>query len=261
VHRCSLEGSASGSPPLAISPPESSRSRWCFRSCLLAAVRGAQPRGGWRSSAIARLQGFSSCSPVATSRQWSYRGMTTSLVVERSEPGCGLPLPSASRMFIIRAGEEGEPSWGPAFRMGWRPASSSNIRGRRAFTGLAKEANFSYAGSVSCRCRQLLHVWLLGLDGFGAASGAASYCSVGAWLSIHRTGDGRAMRRSATSTASPAPPAAPGSHTRRHMPWGRRPRSWMVLSSLPQEDRSEDLFARAEAVAAHRCRGGRCRRC
>jgi hypothetical protein len=91
VRRCSLEGSASGSPPLTISPPESSRSRWCFRSCLLAAVRGAQPRGGWRSSAIARLQGFSSCSPAATSRQWSSRGMTTSLVVERSEPGCGLP--------------------------------------------------------------------------------------------------------------------------------------------------------------------------
>jgi hypothetical protein len=45
--------------------------------------------------------------------------MTTSLVVERSEPGCGLSLPSASRMFIILAGVEGEPSWGPAFRMGW----------------------------------------------------------------------------------------------------------------------------------------------
>jgi hypothetical protein len=29
------------------------------------------------------------------------------------------PLPSASRMFIILAGVEGEPSWGPAFRMGW----------------------------------------------------------------------------------------------------------------------------------------------
>jgi hypothetical protein len=45
--------------------------------------------------------------------------MTTSLVVERSEPGCGLPLPSASKMFIILAGVEGEPSWGPAFCMGW----------------------------------------------------------------------------------------------------------------------------------------------
>jgi hypothetical protein len=92
VRRWSLEGSASGPPPPAVSPPESSRSWWCYRSCLLlAAVRGAQPRGGWRSSAIARLQGFSSCSPAAIFCQWSSRGMITSLVVERSEPGCGLP--------------------------------------------------------------------------------------------------------------------------------------------------------------------------
>jgi hypothetical protein len=88
----SLEGFASGPSPLAISPSESSRSWWRYRSCLLlTAVRGAQPRGGWRSSAITRLQGFSSCSPAAISCQWSSRGMTTSLVVERSEPGCGLP--------------------------------------------------------------------------------------------------------------------------------------------------------------------------
>jgi hypothetical protein len=51
------------------------------------------------------------------------------------------PLPSASRMFIIRAGEEGKPSWCPTFRMGWRPASSSSIRGRRASTSLTEEAN------------------------------------------------------------------------------------------------------------------------
>jgi hypothetical protein len=159
-------------------------------------------------------------------------------VVERSEPGCGLPLPSASRMFIILAGVEGEPSWGPAFRMGWRPASSSSIRGRRAFTSLAEEANFSYAGPASCRRRQLPRVWLLGLDGLGAASDTVSCRLVGAWLSVHHTGDGRAVRRSATSMASPAPPAAlfrrrPGGRTRRRTPWGWRPRSWMVLSSLP----------------------------
>jgi hypothetical protein len=129
VHRCFLEGSASGSSPPTISPLESSHSWWCCRSCsLLAAVRGAQPRGGWRTSAIARLQGFSSRSPVATSGRWSFTRMTTSLVVERSEPGYGLPLPSASRMFIIRAGEEasrvgvlpsawaGDPLLPPAFR-------------------------------------------------------------------------------------------------------------------------------------------------
>jgi hypothetical protein len=79
--------------------------------------------------------------------------MTTSLVVERSEPGYGLPLPSASRIFIIRAGEEGEPSWGPAFCMGWWPSSSSSIWGRRAFASLAKEANFGYAGPADCKRR------------------------------------------------------------------------------------------------------------
>jgi hypothetical protein len=84
-----------GHPPAAL-PSGSSRFsfpvRRCCRSCLLlAAVGGARPRRSWRSSAIVRLQGFSSCSPAAISRQWSSRRMTTSLVVERSEPGCGLP--------------------------------------------------------------------------------------------------------------------------------------------------------------------------
>jgi hypothetical protein len=57
---------------------------------LLAVVGGARPRGGWRSSDIARLQGFSSCSPTAVPHQWSSVGMITSLVVGRSKPGCGL---------------------------------------------------------------------------------------------------------------------------------------------------------------------------
>jgi hypothetical protein len=165
-------------------------------------------------------------------------------------------------MFIIRAGEEGEPSWGPAFRMGWRPASSSSIRGRRAFTSIAEEANFGYAGPAYCRRRQPPHARFLDLGGFGAASDAASCRLVGAWLSVHRTGDGRVVRRSATSTASPASPAAPGGVIQdvvRVRGW--RPRSWMVLSSLPLEDGSEDLFARVEAVAAYRCRGGRYRQC
>jgi hypothetical protein len=149
VRQCSLEGSASGPSPPAISSPKSLRSWRCHRSCLLLlVVRGVQPRGGWHSSAITRLQGFSSRSPVATSSRWSSTRMTTSLVVERSEPGCGLPLPSASRMFIIRAGEEGEPSRGSAFHMGWWPTSSSSIRGRRALASLAKEANFGYVGSA-----------------------------------------------------------------------------------------------------------------
>jgi hypothetical protein len=120
VRWCLLERPASGPSPPAISPPESLRSWWCRWSCfLLAVVRGAQPRGGWFSSVIARLQGFSSCSPAAVPRQWPSRRMTTSLVVGRSKPGCGFPPPSASRMFITLAGAEGEPSRGPALHVGW----------------------------------------------------------------------------------------------------------------------------------------------
>jgi hypothetical protein len=69
VRWCSLEGSASGPSPSAISSPKSSRLWWCHRFCLLlVVVRGVQPHGGWHSSAIARLQGFSSCSPAAIYR-------------------------------------------------------------------------------------------------------------------------------------------------------------------------------------------------
>jgi hypothetical protein len=149
VHRCSLEGSASGSSPPAISSPKSSRSRWCRRSCLLlVVVRGVQPHGGWHSSAIAQLQGFSSRNPIATSDRWSSTRMTTSLVVERSEPGCGLPLPSAFKDVHHPRWGGGRAESGSAFRVGWWSASSSSIRGRRAFASLAKEANFGYAGSA-----------------------------------------------------------------------------------------------------------------
>jgi hypothetical protein len=91
VRRCSLERSASRPSLRVTSPPKSSRSWWCRRSCLLAAVGGVQPHGGWRSSTIIRLQGFSSRSPVATSGRWSSTRMTTSLVVEKSVSGCSLP--------------------------------------------------------------------------------------------------------------------------------------------------------------------------
>jgi hypothetical protein len=54
--------------------------------------------------------------------------MTTSFVAGKDEPGRGLPLPSASTMFIIRAGEEGAPSRGLPPR-GQRPAPSLSDRG------------------------------------------------------------------------------------------------------------------------------------
>jgi hypothetical protein len=47
------------------------------------------------------------------------------------------------------------------------------------FTILAEEANLGYTGPAGCRRCQLPRVWLLGLDGFGAASNAASRRQVG----------------------------------------------------------------------------------
>jgi hypothetical protein len=67
--------------------------------------------------------------------------MTVGLVVGKSEPGRGLPLPSTLRMFIIRAGEEGALSRGLLSR-GQQPAPSLSDRGRRAF---------SVRGAGSCR--------------------------------------------------------------------------------------------------------------
>jgi hypothetical protein len=91
VRRCSLEGSASRPSLSATSLSGSAHSWWCRRSCLLpAAVGGVQPHGSWHPSTIIWLQGFSSRSPAAVPRRRSPRRMTTSLVVGRSKPGCGL---------------------------------------------------------------------------------------------------------------------------------------------------------------------------
>jgi hypothetical protein len=185
--------------------------------------------------------------------------MTTSLVVERSEPSCGLPLPSASRMFIIRAGEEGEPSWGSAFHVGWRLASSSSIRGRRAFASLAKEANSGYAGpaascAVSCRVSSS-SAWV--------ALVPPPALPPAAWM-------GRGCPSTARATVAPCA----GRPHPRLLPHRRPPRGVVqdvvrrgggggVLGwSCPHsriEDGSEDLFVRAGAAAAHRCKGGCCR--
>jgi hypothetical protein len=235
VCRCSLEGSASGPSPPAISSPKSPRLWWCRRSCLLlVVVRGVQPHGGWHSSAIARLQGFSSCSLAAISHQWSSRGMTTSLVVGRSKPGCGLP-PALSFKDVHHprwGGERAE--LGSCLPHGLAARFFLQHSGEKGVRQPCEEGELWVCGASRLRRRQLPRAWLLGLGGFGAASGAASCRFDGAWLSVHRTGDGCAVRRSATSTAFPAPSAAPGGRTRRRTPWGRRWLSWMVLSSLPQ---------------------------
>jgi hypothetical protein len=259
VRRCSLEGSTSRLSLSATSPSESARSWWCRRSCpLLAAVGGVQPHGSWHPSTIIRLQGFSSHSPVATFGRWSSTRMTTGLVVERSEPGCSLPLPSASRMFIIRAGEEGEPSGSFAFHMGWRSASSSSIWGRRAPTGLAEEANSGYAGpavcgAVSCRVSgSPAWVALVPPPALPPAAGAERGCPSTVRATV-------ALR---AGWPHPRLLLRHRSHREVVQDVVRRGGGDSVLGwSCPHscsEDGSEDLFVCAGAAAAHRCSGGRC---
>jgi hypothetical protein len=89
-------------------------------------VEGTQLRGSWYLSAIVRLQGFSSCSPAAPLHRWSPRMVTSGLMVGESEPGCGPSPPSASRIFITKAGEGRVPSWGQPLRGRWSAPSLSD---------------------------------------------------------------------------------------------------------------------------------------
>jgi hypothetical protein len=233
VRWCFLERSASGLPPW-----RPHRRRACARggagglAFFLLLFRGAQPQRGWCSSTIARLQGFSSCSPAAVPRQWSSRRMTTSLVVERSKPGCGLP-PALSFKDVhhLRWGG-GRAESGLRLSRGLAAHFFLQHSGEKGVHQPCEGGELRLRGAGRLRRRQLPRVWLLGLGGFGAASGAASYRLDGAWLSVHRTGDGHAVRGSATSMASPAPQAVLGGRTRRRTPRGWRRCSWMVLSSL-----------------------------
>jgi hypothetical protein len=233
---------------------------------FLLLFRGARPRGGWCSSTIAWLQGFSSCSPAAVPHQWSSRRMTTSLVVGRSKPCCGLP--SALNFKDVH-----HPCWG-----GGRAES-----GLRLSRGLAARFFLQHSGEKGVcqpceggelrlcgvgrlRRRQLPRVWLLSLGGFGAASGAASCRLDGAWLSVHRTGDDRAVRRSATPTASPASPAAPGGSYKTSYAVGAAAAflDGLVLPPAVRTGARTSLHARwggHRSPVWHWCVGGCCRWC
>jgi hypothetical protein len=107
-------------------PPDGERPR-----CLRLVVGGARPHGGWHPSAIARLQGFSSGNPAAFPHQWSPRMVTTNLMGEASRATASAP-PSASRIFIILAGDEGGvsrdlPPHGPATRFFLRHLGEEDI--------------------------------------------------------------------------------------------------------------------------------------
>jgi hypothetical protein len=137
-------------------PPDGERSR-CFR---LVVVGGTQLRGSWYLSAIVRLQGFSSGSPAASPRRWSPKTVTTSSMVGRSKPGCGL-CPALSFKDLHHPGwDRGRAEPALYLRAGSGPLLPSVIGGK----GVRRSWRW-----------QLPRVWLSGLSGSGVASGATSH--------------------------------------------------------------------------------------
>ena len=137
-------------------------------------VGGTQLRGSWYLSAIVRLQGFSSGSPAASPRRWSPKTVTTSSMVGRSKPGCGL-CPALSFKDLHH------PCWGggraePELYLPYGPAGHLLLQhsGERALTGLAGGSDFDNAGLVGGERRQLQRVGLAGSAGSGSAPGAPS---------------------------------------------------------------------------------------
>jgi hypothetical protein len=148
-------------------PPDGERPRR-FR---LVVVGGTQLHGSWYLSAIARLQGFSSGSPAASPRRWSPQTVTTSSMVGRSEPGCGL-CPALNFKDLHH------PCWGGGWAEpklylphGFVGHPLLQHSGERALTGLAEGADSDNAGLVGRERRQLQRA---GLAGSGSAPGAPS---------------------------------------------------------------------------------------
>jgi hypothetical protein len=195
--------------------------------------------------------------------------MTTSLVVERSELGCGLPP-------ALKFKDVHHPRWG-----GRRAELGSRLPHglvtRFFLQHLEEKGVHQPCGGGELRLR--------GADWLQAPSAVACLSPWLGWLwrrlqrclppltraglSIYRMGDGRAVRRSATSVASPVSPAAlfrrrSEGRTRRRTPWRWRPRSWMVLSSLRRRARartSSCVVRRPPSPVSHWCGGGCCRWC
>jgi hypothetical protein len=128
-------------------PPDGERPR-----CLRLVVGGAQPRGGWYLSAIARLQGFSSGSPAASPHQWSPETVTTSSMVGRSKLGCGL-CPALSFKVLHHpcwGGGRGEP--GPTFAWAGVPLLPPASGGGNHPPSLRRRRPPAMPGKANCCC-------------------------------------------------------------------------------------------------------------
>jgi hypothetical protein len=126
--------------------------------CLV--VGGTQLRGSWYLSAIVRLQGFSSLSPVAPLRWWSPKTVTSSSWMGRGKPGCDPDLaPSVEGVRHPRwGGERGEPGRGarragapPPARVGGPPLLPASGGGNRPLA-LRRRRPPAMPGKANC-CR------------------------------------------------------------------------------------------------------------
>jgi hypothetical protein len=195
-------------------PPDGEHPR-CFR---LATVGGAQPRGRWHPSAIARLQGFSSGSPAAFPHQWSRRMVATGSMVGRSKPGCDLcPTLSFKDLHHPCCGEgRAEPELylphGPAGHL------FAQHPGERAVIGLAE------GRTLTTRGRSTASVVSSSMPG-SLAQLALALLPVPPPIA----GAGRSCPPTVRAAVAPC---VPGDRPRRRMPLGRRSCSWIVLSSL-----------------------------
>jgi hypothetical protein len=101
--------------------------------------------------------------------------VTTSSMVGRSKPGCGL-CPALNFKDLHH------PCWGggraePELYLPYGPAGHLLLQhsGERALPGLAEGADFNNAGPIGRKRRQLQHARFAGSAGSGAASGATSH--------------------------------------------------------------------------------------
>jgi hypothetical protein len=198
-------------------PPDGEHPR-----CLcLAAVGGAQPPRGWHPSAIARLQGFSSGSPAALPHRWSPRMVTTSSMVGRSKPGCGL-CPALSFKDLHH------PCYGGGraeleFYLPHGPAGHLFLQhsGERALTGLAE------GRTSATRDRSAASVV--------SSSTPGSLAQLALALLPVPPPTAGAERGCPPIVRAAVAPCAPGDYPRRRTLLGRRSCSWIVLSSLQHD--------------------------
>jgi hypothetical protein len=144
--------------------------------------------------------------------------VTTSSMVGRSKPGCGL-CPALSFKDLHH------PCWGggraePELYLPYGPAGHLFLQhsGEKALTGLAEGADFDNAGPIGRKRRQLQRAWFAGSAGSGVASGATSY----RWAECGYL----------PAVWAVVAPRAPWDRPRRRTLLGRRLCSWAVLPSL-----------------------------